>query len=139
MIGTFGFSHIMKTLLAISLSIFLFGCTSTGTMGQIDSSKPRSVFIEPINQGDFDMMNNAEISLGRKGYDAIKDEKAASYRFKAAIFNQFNKISVSVRLVDSQSGNVVYFGECNNPGIGTLIDPRASIFRCMDSALDNLK
>jgi len=126
-------------LLTLVISIFVAGCTSTGTMGKIDSSKPRSVFIEPIYPFDYDLMNNAEISLGRKGYDAIKDEKTASYRFKAAIFNQYNKISVSVRLVDSQSGNVVYFGECNNPGIGTMIDPRASLFRCLDSALDNLK
>lgn len=138
MILPFDWLSIMKTLVLV-LSIFVAGCTSTGTMGQIDSSKPRSVFIEPISQGGSDMMNNAEISLGRKGYDAIKDEKAASYRFKAAIFNQYNKISVSVRLVDSQTGAVVYFGECNNPGIGTMIDPRASLFRCLDSALDNLK
>lgn len=140
MISTFRRLQIMKTLmLALVLSIFVAGCTSTGTMRQIDTTKPRSVFIEPIEPDTYELMKSAEIALGRKGYDAVKDESRASFRFKTALFHHRTEMTVTSRLVDAASGDVVYFGEGKNYGFGTVIDSRGAIFRCLDSSLDNLK
>lgn len=123
----------------IVLSAILAGCTSGGRMMMApDSSLPRSVFIEPVT--DYaELTNNLEIAVGRRGYDAVKNEAAASYRLKSAVIWTYSRISATVRLVDAKSGHVVYFGECNNPGVGTLLNSRQAVDACLNSALDNLQ
>jgi hypothetical protein len=122
----------------IVLAFILAGCTSGGRMLMTpDSSKPRSVFVEPVADYD-ELTNNLEIAIGRRGYDSVKNEGAASYRLRSSVIWTYSKISASVRLVDA-SGHVVYFGECNNPGVGTLLNSRQAVDACLNSALENLQ
>jgi len=129
----------MKLIISILAAAVLAGCTSTGRMMSApDSALPRSVFVEPVK--DYaELTNNLEIAIGRRGYDAVQDEKAASYRLRSSVNWSFSRISAAVRLVDSKTGHVIYAGECQNPGIGTLLSSRKAVDDCLNSALDNLQ
>lgn len=133
----------MKSALIPALVLALLtGCTSTGTMtGHHDPAKPRSVYIEPFKDyPDYpELRTYADKALSRKGYDAIDQEQQASYRLRSSLTWGFTKIAVAVRLVDTATSQVVYFGECNNPGFGTGIANRKALEACFDSAFDALK
>lgn len=129
----------MKTLAPLILAAILAGCTSTGTMRAIDTTKPRTVFIEPIEPDTYRLAQSAEISLGRRGYDAVSDPGRAAFRFKVGFYNTASRITMSVRLTDATSGDVVYFGECNNYGFGTTFGAGTARQDCMDSALAALQ
>lgn len=129
----------MKLFLSLLAAVVLAGCSSTGTMRNLDTSKPRTVFIEPIEPDTYRLMPSAEIALGRRGYDAVRDPAKASFRFKVGFYNTWSRITMTVRLTDAASGDVVYFGECNNYGVGTTFAAGTARQDCMDSALGRLE
>lgn len=129
----------MKLIFSLLAAAALAGCTSTGTMRNLDAGKPRTVFIEPIEPDPYRLTPSAEIALGRRGYDAVRDAAGASFRFKVGFYNTWSRITMTVRLTDSASGDVVYFGECNNYGFGTAIGAGTARQDCMDSALSSLQ
>lgn len=131
----------IKRIFIACLAAALAACASSGQMtGQPDPNKPRSVFVEPVpGYSEYpELIDYAGIALGRRGYDAVQSEQA-SYRLRSSLQWSMRKISLSVRLVDAASGHVVYFGECNNPGIGTFMNSSNAVRACYSDALDNLK
>lgn len=129
----------MKTLFAVLLASLLSGCFSHGQMTQHhDPAKPRSVFVEPVPGFTeyTELIDYAGIGLGRRGYDAITDESAANYRLRSSLqWSFFGKVYLAVRLVDVNSGQVIYFGDCRNPTSGS----GSAVRNCYIDALDLLQ
>lgn len=132
----------MKTLFAVLLAALLAGCTSMGQMtAQFDPTKPRSVFVEGF--GDLDgyreLYDYAGIALARRGYDAVPDPDKATYRLRSSLQWSLSRIYLASRLVDSTTGQVVYFGECKNRGFGTMLSSSRAMADCFADALNELQ
>lgn len=66
-------------------------------------------------------------------------KKAASYRLRSQLNWSLTNINLSLRLVDSKSGQMIYFGECRNYGWGTMIAASGSMSDCFDQAFSELR
>ena len=106
-----------------------------------DPAKPRSVFVEPFAEYRTysELHDYAATALARAGYDAVPSDKSATYRLRSNLSWSLSRISLAVRLVDATTGQLIYFGECKNPGMGTMLAASASMADCFDAALSELK
>ena len=130
--------HIQRFVLFV-LMLFLISCGGDYLVKEtIDKSKGNSVFIEKFSGDKFNMKERLEYKFAKMGFNPIESKEKSDYTLKWRYAHAIFGTNVSVRLINSD-GVVVYLGEGDNPGFGTLLNPTGSIWGCFERALAGLE
>lgn len=129
----------MKTVFAVLLALALSACSGAGSVIRpLDSSKPPTVYIEPMEGDGFGLHQKIESALALRGFDPVSDPARASMRLRARYTFAPTDTVATVRLSDAATGDGIYYGEGKNGGFGTLLHPGAAIMGCFERALADL-